>query len=140
MKINRHTIDSDIKYWYTILTKDWERGTAESWFMKQTYRLEEKRARLLAKLEKSDDEHFLPIERELKDIDYKIFNMFSKTAFTRDNMMNQATILINQKCEQNAIPAGFVRWFDFIRVSNHAKKKIQDIIVEDKKTNPDTWS
>ena len=46
LKVNRHTIDSDIAYGYSILAKDWDRGDINSWLMKQIYRLEELRAEL----------------------------------------------------------------------------------------------
>ena len=47
MKIKRNTINSDIKYLYSRLSKEWQENDTESWIMKQINRFEAQRSRLM---------------------------------------------------------------------------------------------
>ena len=139
MKVNRHTINDDIKYWYSEMAKDWNRGNIESWLIKQVYRLEEQRTRLLLKLEKSNDDNYLPLERMLEDIDFKIFHMICKASFSKESTTNQVLKELNRHCEENLIPAGFIRLIDFIKISTKTQEKIYKLVGEDLKNNQKTW-
>lgn len=73
MKINRHTINGDISYWYSKLSKEWKDHDVDSWYMKQIHRLEIQRTRLIENLEKEPSiENKLAIEKVILDIDNKI--------------------------------------------------------------------
>jgi len=139
MKINRHTINDDIKYWYSEMSKDWNRGQVDSWLMKQVYRLEEQRTRLLLKLEKAADDIYLHIEREIKDIDFKIFHMISKVSYSRETNINAILKELNEQCEKNLIPASFIRPFDLIKISKKTNDQIRELIKGDLRNNQKTW-
>jgi len=139
MKVNRHTINDDIKYWYSEMAKDWDRGTVYSWLMKQVYRLEEQRTRLLLKLEKSNDDNNLPVERMLADIDSKIFHMICKASFSEESTINLVRKELNRECKRNLIPSSFVRLFDFIKISTKTQEKIFKLVGEDHKNNQNIW-
>ena len=139
MKVNRHTINDDIKYLYSEMAKDWNRGQVDSWLMKQVYRLEEQRTRLLLKLEKAADDIYLHIEREIKDIDFKIFHMISKASYSRETNINVILKELNEQCKKNLIPASFIRPFDLIKISKKTNDQIRELIKWDLKNNQETW-
>jgi len=139
MKVNRHTINDDLKYWYSEMAKDWNRGQVDSWLMKQVYRLEEQRTRLLLKLEKAADDIYLHIEREIKDIDFKIFHMISKASYSRETNINVILKELNEQCKKNLIPASFIRPFDLIKISKKTNDQIRELIKGDLKNNQETW-
>ena len=53
MKTNRHTINSDISFWYLQLQKDDEKIDVGDLINKTLYRLETRRVRLMKKLDKT---------------------------------------------------------------------------------------
>lgn len=139
MKVNRHTINDDLKYWYSEMAKDWNRGQVDSWLMKQVCRLEEQRTRLLLKLEKSNDDNYLPVERLLEDIDFKIFHMVCKASFSKESTMNEILIELNRQCKINLIPISFIRPYDFNKISKKTNDQIRELIKGDLKNNQETW-
>jgi len=79
MKINRNTINSDISFLYSQISKDWKNYDIGSWIIKQFQRLEEQRTRLGEELEKQDQlNNKLVIERLIFDIDNKITQIITK--------------------------------------------------------------
>ena len=79
MKINRNTINSDISFLYSQISKDWKNYDIGSWIIKQFQRLEEQRTRLSEELEKQDQlNNKLVIERLIFDIDNKITQIITK--------------------------------------------------------------
>ena len=139
MKVNRHTINDDIKYLYSEMAKDWNRGQVDSWLMKQVYRLEEQRTRLLLKLEKSNDDNYLPVERLLEDIDFKIFHMICKASFSKESTMNEILKELNRQCKINLIPLSFIRPYDFNKIPKKTNDQIRELIKVDLKNNQETW-
>ena len=79
MNINRHTINGDISYWYSKLSKEWNDHDVDSWYMKQIHRLESQRTRLIENLEKEDNIHNkLAIEKVILEIDNKIIQSIAR--------------------------------------------------------------
>ncbi|GFN40538.1 MAG: conserved hypothetical protein [Marine Group I thaumarchaeote] len=79
MKINRNTINSDISFLYSQISKNWKNYDIGSWIIKQFQRLEEQRTRLSEELEKQDQlNNKLVIERLIFDIDNKITQIITK--------------------------------------------------------------
>ncbi len=79
MKVNRNTINSDIKFWYGEITNEWQDSDIKSWFLKQLERLESTRARLMEQLVIQEElKSKLGIEKMIFDIDCKISDMISK--------------------------------------------------------------
>jgi DNA-binding NarL/FixJ family response regulator len=53
MKVNRNTINNDIKFLYSKLKKNWDELDVESLIMKQILRMEDQRTRILEQLDKT---------------------------------------------------------------------------------------
>lgn len=134
MKVNRNTINSDISYWYSILSKEWESYDVESWCMKQMHRLESQRARLLKELEKNETiSEKLAIERILLDIDTKMMNFVSKLILTKKVVRDKAARKINNWAKKKGIRLRVIDSDEFFSVSKEAAKKIGKMIDEDHK-------
>ncbi len=71
MKMNRKTIDDDIKYWYSNLIKDWKKEDIKGHVIKQLSRLEIQRDRLLDDMDCSPEQKLFT-EKLVFDIDQKI--------------------------------------------------------------------
>jgi len=79
MKVNRNTINSDIKFWYDEISNEWKDFDIKSWYIKQLERLESTRARLMEQLDAQEElKSRLGIEKMIFDIDCKISDMISK--------------------------------------------------------------
>ena len=139
LRVNRHTIESDIKQGYSILSKEWEKSNVESWFMKQIYRLEEQRTRLLKKLESSTGREYLSTENLLKEIDVKIFYM-QKDVLTSNDTIHEINIkIINRYLKQNFSEDRVVSIFGYRKVSAKTEEAINEMIKKDQQENVESW-
>ena len=139
LQVNRHTIESDIKYGYSILSKEWEKGKIESWFMKQIYRLEEQRTRLLEKLNEFTGKEYLSIENLLKEIDVKIFHMEKDVMLSTDAIHDKSVKKINEYYKTNFPEERVMSLYDFFRVSTKTFDKINEMIEKDHQDNDESW-
>ena len=81
LKVNRNTINEDIKYWYAEAAEELPKRNS-SLLLKQIQRLEAQQARLLEELEKyTDFKNKVIIERLLFAINSKIASQVSKIVF-----------------------------------------------------------
>jgi len=96
MKVNRNTVNNDINYWYSVLSKEWKSYDVESWCMKQVHRLESQRSRLFRELDKVHETPMkLSIEKMILDIDTRIMNFISKFISSQNVSKYQAVASIN---------------------------------------------
>ncbi|MGI0094424.1 MAG: hypothetical protein ACREA8_10020, partial [Nitrosotalea sp.] len=80
MKINKKTINEDISYWYSQLTKD-NPVNFETWFTKQMYRLESQRTRLVESLESQNNiQDKISVEKIIFEIDTEMISVTLKAA------------------------------------------------------------
>ncbi len=104
MKINRNTINSDINYWYSKLSEEWNSYSIDSWCMKQVHRLESQRARLFKELDKNQETStILSIEKMILDIDTRMMNFVSKTITNQKVVKNQAVHWVNRWAKERKI-------------------------------------
>ena len=71
MKVNRNTINSDIKYLYSGIKEELKQNT-ENFVLKQIARLEAQRTRIVKQIEKGRIENIIKQEKLLLDVDSKI--------------------------------------------------------------------
>jgi len=132
MKINRHTIDDDIKHGYSLLSKNWIQNDAESWYMKQINRMELQRTRLLEQLEEqSEIMHKLAVEKMILEIDSKIMNMIMKIDFTNEKMLDWSVDVLNNWAKENNLNASYIRSRNLTRTSRKTQGKIRVLLKED---------
>ncbi len=102
MKINRNTINDDINQGYEQLSKDWERYDINSWLMKQIYRFESQRGRLLQELEKQEvTKEKLAIEKMIFQIDCQIAQIPMNELKREDKDFEHAAKMVNYWAEKN---------------------------------------
>ncbi len=112
MKINRNTINGDVKFWYSKLAREWKTYDVHAWTVKQLNRLEAQRCRLLEDLEDQKDlESKLSIERLILEIDDKISKIMISMLKTSESVNDFAICQINDWMEKNKLEYRFVgKW------------------------------
>ena len=133
LKINRNTVNSDIKYWYLKLGKEWNAYSIESWFVKQMQRLETQRARLYEQLGSlSSLQDKLAVEHLIFDIDAKIAQLESKMMGSQDQLVQKSVEILNKEAKQKKLDVGFVSSGQIISVSQKTREAIESLIRKDR--------
>ena len=134
MKINRNTINSDIKYWYKSLSKEWEDNNSDSWIIKQINRFENQRTRLMKYLrEESEIKNKLKIEKMIFDIDYQIAQIVIKFQTTKEYNAEMISQDYNKLCKKYRIPESIIYGQTILQAKQSTIDKIWKLIEEDKK-------
>ncbi len=129
MKINRNTINSDIKYWYSKLATEWQSFDIEAWTLKQLNRLESQRSRLREELEKQKDlKSRLFVEKLILEIDAGICKIMINTAKASDDAYEMALSHVNKWMEQNQIEQRFVGRWSLEKLTTKQYDKIKKIM------------
>jgi len=134
MKINRNTINSDIKYWYKSLSKEWEDNNSDSWIIKQVNRFENQRTRLMKYLrQESEIKNKLKIEKMIFDIDYQIAQIVIKFRVTLEDIDETICEKFNELCKKYRIPESIIYGENILHAKHSTIDKIWKLIREDKK-------
>jgi len=134
MKINRNTINSDIKYWYKSLSKEWEENYPDSWIIKQINRFENQRTRLRKYLrQESEIKNKLKIEKMIFDIDYQIAQIVIKFQTTKEYNAEIISQDYNKLCKKYGIPESIIYGKTILQAKQSTIDKIFKLIAEDKK-------
>jgi len=134
MKINRNTINSDIKYWYKRLSKEWEENNSDSWIIKQVNRFENQRTRLMKYLrQESEIKNKLKIEKMIFDIDYQIAQIVIKFRVSLADIDVTICEKFNELCKKYRIPESIIYGENFLHAKQSTIDKIWKLIEEDKK-------
>jgi len=136
MKVNKNTIYNDINVLYQKFGNEWDNYDFHSFIMKQTFRLEKQRTRLLEELKNlKTTENKLSIERLLFDIDSKLMNTFVRTYDARYDGFRGAIEAVNQVLKDNGEKnKAFVIGKDIRQVHGKTAEKINKILKEDRKS------
>ena len=133
MKVNRNTINNDINYLYSQLSKEWENHDIESWWMRQMRRLEMQRTRLREELDKeSEFEKRLVLEKMILDIDNKLLQSSIKTITTSDVIVDAAIVALNKYAKDHKLDLTYVRSLDINKLETRNREKIIQIIKRDR--------
>lgn len=132
MKINRNTVSIDINFWYSKLSKEWRSYDFDSFYMKQFYRLESQRARLLVELEKQVEmKDRMIIERFILDIDTKLISMATRIDSSTQAVTSYAEDLANNLLKQNNIDKRIMSTTGVV-ASPKTIQKIMELLKQDK--------
>ena len=135
MQVNRNTINGDIEYWYSQVSKKWKSVDPTNWIIRYTERLELQKTRLREEIDKAKSpQEKLGIERLIFDIDSKIMQMHLKIYESSARVQELATKWLNNWMKVNKKDDRYMTWFDVIRVSGKARDRINKIIKEDQVT------
>jgi len=134
MNINRNTINSDIKYCYENLSKEWQDNNTDSWIMKQICRFEFQRSRLIEYLRKeSEVKNKLKIEKMIFDIDNQISQIAIRFHTSVDDYLETVAKEFNKSAAKFAIPDRIIYKKTIESTSKATSDKIWKLIDEDKK-------
>lgn len=137
LKINRNTINSDIKYWYSQLQKEDSTVSVEDWINKTIYRLETKRTRLMEKMDKATSlDDFLVLEKMLYEVDNKIVQIVMKIQNTNQSIYDRTTNMFNNWLEEHGYKERYMLWGQTLKVTSNTQKSINQLIRSDKYRNP----
>ncbi len=132
MKVNRNTINSDINYWYSILSKEWNNYDTDSWCMKQVHRLESQRARLFKELEKVEGTSLkLSIEKMILDVDTRMMNFVSKSLSISETVRSNTANEVNKWAKENHQKFRLVEASSLWYASKKTTQKIEKLLEED---------
>lgn len=134
MKINRNTINSDIKYWYKSLSKEWDENNSDSWIIKQVNRFENQRTRLMKYLrQESEIKNKLKIEKAIFDIDYQIAQIVIKFRVSLEYIDETICEKFNELCKKYRIHESIIYGRSILHAKQSTIDKIWKLIEEDKK-------
>jgi len=134
MKINRNTINSDIKYCNKQLSKEWDETYIDTWIMKQINRLEIQRTRLMEYLRQENEiKNKLKIEKMINDIDNQIPQIVTRLKASEDNHLEEISNEFNKLAEKFALPERMSFAKAIINTSKATNEKIRKLIDEDRK-------
>jgi len=134
MKINRHTIDSDIQYLYSTIQNDENKISLDDLISKQQLRFEFQRNRLMQELERPqlshDKQH---IERLIFDIDSKLTNICIKVYDSKLKNWDQAIDYINKWMKDHHNDDRYILYGGLITTSENKRNRINKILREKQK-------
>jgi len=133
MKVNRNTINGDLKYCYSVTggTRNFLR--IENTIFTNLERLEIQYTRLREDLDKSNSfSEKMSIEHMLYEIDSKIIYTNHRLAESGRRMIDFSIIRLNDWMKDHGKKEQFRSMYDLISLSPEAEKKIAEIIEEDR--------
>jgi len=129
MKINRHTIDSDVQYLYSILQRDDNRIGTVDLINKQLVRFEYQRNRLMQSFEITNSvQENNQIERLIFDIDSKLANTHLKILDSKLKNWDMAIHYINKWMKDNHKDHRYVLCGELLTTSENKKNRINKIL------------
>lgn len=130
MKVNRNTINSDIKYWYSKLADRFADRSFHAEMERYQVRLEIQRTRLVEDLEKHKDdlEERLSIEKLILEIDSRLNSSIVKTYTTGITTTNIVTGLVNSALEKAKQSSRYYSISELIPTSKDRREAINKIL------------
>ncbi len=134
MHVNRNTINGDLNYWHSRIAQNISIINPEFVIVKTLQRLEIQRTRLREQLDKTDFfQEKLTLERYMFDIDSKILYTYHRLAESSRRLLDLSAEHMNKWMKDNDREERYITLFDKISVSEKARKRINEIINEDRK-------
>jgi len=93
LKVNRNTINEDIKYWYSNI-KEEVKHENEDYILRQIGRLESQRSRIVNKIIKNESKDVIKYEKMLLDMDVRINNLLVKI---NDSVVHETKDIVIQE-------------------------------------------
>jgi hypothetical protein len=131
MKVNRHTIESDIKLLWNKLGEQIFSPSWSAWIRRQLDRLEFQRTRLMEMLDKENDsDRKLSIERLILEIDNRIMHYTLNTFNDEIITWARVTKRVNDFAEQKKLGTRWYSPFELIEITPKQREKIDKILNE----------
>ena len=133
MKISRHTINGDIDFWYSKISKNVNMLNLESDILTMLKRMQVQMTRLREQLDKTSNySERMSIERLIYDINSKILHTYQKLSYSTSTAHRTVTMILNDyKTEKNSSHR-VVSKDEIMEVSKKAYERIERILEDDK--------
>ena len=132
IKINHHTICSDLNFLYKQASYSTIVKNMEEWLYRYEYRLESQRTRLMEQLDKTTSiDKKLSIERLVLDIDEKLANMSMKVATGPQKTTEYIVEHMNRYLKSTGSTERIVSPFEIMNLSYKTHAKIKSLIDEE---------
>lgn len=129
MKINRHTIQEDVKYLYSELAQKWNEPDMEGWLQKQVNRLEWQRNRLLSYLSEATDlEEKLSIERLVFDVDNRLAQIVTNTYANSISNWRTISKIVNDFAKEQKMKERWLSPFILVNTPTDKFERIMRIL------------
>ena len=134
MKINRHTINSDIDYWRGRIWKNRDNiMNPEDVIIMNLHRLDIQRSRLREQLDKVESiQEKISIERMMYQIDDKILQTNLRLTESQMRLWELKTAVLNKNEEENHSKTRYLTLGEKMTLSYDARQKISKLIKKDK--------
>lgn len=131
MKVNRNTINADIDYWFSKISRKVSVFDPRVIIVKNIGRMEIQLTRLREQLDKvQTHSDRMAIERLMFDVNCKIIHTYEKLAHSAYSVHKLATKWMNDYMAKNNYSERYITWLDTLSVSKKAKEKIERILKE----------
>lgn len=132
MKINRHTISDDIKYWNGKLSSEWNKIDVYARCMRQLQSLELQKSRLLDLIDKAEKiSEKISLERLILEIDEKITKIITSANKTDEKIRAESLELLNKWAAKNNLEHKFVDHLSLLKVTEDQFDKIQKVLKDE---------
>ncbi|MGQ0795139.1 MAG: hypothetical protein ACT4N5_03010 [Nitrosopumilaceae archaeon] len=129
MKVNRHTIDGDLDYWYSRVTKHYNLFNPEHAVIFKLERMETQRTRLRDMLDRTQDiSEKITIERLIFDLESKMINTDMRLTESIHRVHTNYTNMVNDYLKKHGHQERFMTFADLVSLPNKSHEKIKSII------------
>ena len=133
MKVSRNTINGDMQYWYSKISRNIHIINPETSIIVQLDKMKIQGTRLREQLDKvSDGSERITIERLIFDINSKIMHTVQKLADSKIRNQERAAEWLNNQMSKINWSERMLTYFDTISVSPKSYERIRRIINEDR--------
>jgi len=133
MKINRKTIDNDIKLMYSQILHKWDFPDIEQWLLYNMESLEIQKSRLREELDKASDlQYKISLERLLLDVESRNIDLKFKLCNSTQRVHRRSTDIVNMWLEKKGAKTRYVNYWDTVRTTLSGRQKIDDILRQEK--------
>lgn len=133
MKINRKTIDNDIKLMYSKLMHKWNFPDIEEWLLYNMESLEIQKSRLREELDKvTDPQAKMSIERLLLDLESRSIELKFKLCTSMQRLHRRSNDIVNHWLEKKGAKTRYLSYWDTVRTTPRGRQKIGDILRQEK--------
>jgi hypothetical protein len=133
MKINRKTIDNDIRLMYSKILHKWDFPDIEQWLLYNMESLEIQKSRLREELDKASDlQYKISLERLLLDVESRNIDLKFKLCNSTQRVHRRSTDIVNMWLEKKGAKTRYVNYWDTVRTTPRGRQKIDDILRQEK--------
>lgn len=123
MKVNRNTINDDIRWLYEKMSADIEGDEFKGYFTKQLVRIETQRTRLMSYLSEARDlDKKLVIERQLADLDFRLAAQIEKFKHGYLSFWDEVYKAVNKIVDEEKLPYGYTTIFEQVKIPIKKRK------------------